>query len=108
MILSPSAARHAANPQHAGALQNATHSGSGGVPGDGPYITLWLKVESDCIEDVGFACNGCPSSMATGSVMTSVLLGRTLDQARLINANDILLVLQALPEGKEYYADLAV
>lgn len=107
-VLSPVAAYHAANPQHAGELGDATHFGSGGVPGEGPYISLWLKVVASEITSVGFACNGCPSSLATGSVLTTLLKGRSVEKAMLIEPQDILLILQGLPEGKEYYAELAV
>jgi nitrogen fixation NifU-like protein len=107
-VLSPIAAYHAANPQYAGPLTDATHFGSGGVPGEGPYISLWLRVHDLEIVAVGFECNGCPSSLATGSVLTTLLNGRTVEKAKLIEAKDIILVLQGLPEGKEHYAELAV
>jgi len=87
-VLSPVAAYHAANPQYAGELGDATHFGSGGVPGEGPYISLWLKVVASEITSVGFACNGCPSSLATGSVLTTLLKGRSVEKAMLIDGRE--------------------
>lgn len=107
VVLSPVAQDHVARPRNAGKLECATHVGYGGTPGEGPYVVIWLEVEENKILRTGYQCNGCPSSTAVGSVATMLLTGRTLQQASLIEANDLLIVLGGLPEGKSYYADLA-
>ncbi|RYG37021.1 hypothetical protein EON81_07895 [bacterium] len=108
MLLSPTASEHVHSPRNAGAFEGATHVGSGGVPGDGPYVTLWLLVEGQTIRRAGYACNGCPSSIAAASMAAQIATGRTLAQIALLDACDLLLLLGGLPEGKEFYAELAV
>ena len=95
-----------ADPAHMGPLEGATHKGVAGVPGEGPYLILWLQVEGDKILQASFQTYGCPSAVASGSITATVLTGRTLQQAQLVEAGDILLLLGGLPPGKEYCADL--
>lgn len=106
-MFSPLAIELIANPIYRGELVDATHSGHGGTPGDGPYISLFLICQDSQIIRAQFESNGCPSSVACGGLLTKILLGRTLDQARKITGEDILKILGGLPEGKEYYADMA-
>ncbi|MBX3117423.1 MAG: iron-sulfur cluster assembly scaffold protein [Fimbriimonadaceae bacterium] len=108
MILSPIAAEHVHSPRNAGELEDATHVGTGGTPGEGPYVRLWLILEEGTVRKATYACNGCPSSIAAASMSALLLAGRTVAQALSIDARDVMTVLGGLPEGKEYYADLAV
>ena len=78
------------------------------MPGDGPYVRLWLAVQDGRILCATYACNGCPSSIAASSMTATLLAGRTLEQAARHEPHDVLVVLGGLPEGKGYYADLAV
>ena len=108
MQFSPLAADHISAPRNAGRLQSATHVGAGGIPGDGPYVQLWLEIRDDRIAKTGYECNGCPSSIAVGSALTQLLTGRETNKALLLEPDDLIRFLGGLPQGKEYYADLAV
>ena len=107
-MLSVRAAEHVSNPRNIGPVPGYTHVGVGGVPGDGPYSRLWLRVEDGTIRQAGYECNGCPSSIASSSMVAQIVTGRSLDQALSLTSEDVLLLLDGLPEGKGYYADLAV
>lgn len=108
MQFSPLASEHIHTPRNAGRLGNATHVGVGGTPGEGPYIRLHLIVSVGIIRRASYECNGCPSSIAASSVVAQILTGRTLTQASELESKDVLLILGGLPEGKEYYAEMAV
>jgi nitrogen fixation NifU-like protein len=108
IVLSAVAAEHVNLPGNAGQIQGATHIGVGGTPGDGPYIRLWLVIEDDIVKKAGYECNGCPSSTAAASMVAQLAAGRAVDRLALLQSSDLLLILGGLPEGKEYYADLAV
>jgi nitrogen fixation NifU-like protein len=97
---------HVYNPRHVGPLETATHQGLAGIPGDGPYMRLWFEVREGRILDAAYATYGCPAAVASGSVAAEVLIGRTVEQALLLTAADILLLLRGLPEGKEHCAQL--
>jgi hypothetical protein len=57
-VLSAIAAQHVSSPRNAGKIDDATHVGVGGVPGDGPYVRLWLTIQDAIVKKVGYECNG--------------------------------------------------
>lgn len=81
--------------------------GVAGVPGDGPHMILWFVVEEGCIRQAAYATYGCPAAVASGSITATLLTGRTIQQALLLTAEDIIRVLQGLPAGKEDCAQRA-
>jgi nitrogen fixation protein NifU and related proteins len=107
-VFSPLATDHIQRPRNAGRFEGATHVGCSGVPGDGPYVQLWLRVEGDTIVQTGQESNGCPSTMACASLVSQLALGRQSGAVKSLEAKDLILVIGGLPEGKEYSADLAV
>lgn len=107
-MFGPIAADHIARPRNAGSLEDATHFGQCGIPGEGPYVQVWLKVEDGRIIRASQQTNGCPAQIASASVTSQLLVGRTLEQARLIEPKDILLILGGLPDGKDHCPEMAV
>ena len=115
-MLSPLAAEHVAAPHNQGELAGATHEGIGWapwlIPGDGPRVRLWFIVTGSGdeaeISRCTFDSNGCPSSIACGSMVTQILIGRLVSKALLLTADDLRAVLGGLPEGKEYCAQMAI
>lgn len=111
-MLSATAAEHIAEPRNVGPLDGATHEGVAWapwmMPGDGPYIKLWLEVHADKIVRAAYVSNGCPSSIACGSMVAQVVIRRTVEEALRLEATDLKLLLGGLPEGKEYCAEMAV
>lgn len=83
-----------------GPLAGATHHGVDGVPGDGPYAELWLRVEGGRIQAATYRTYGCPSMIACCGVVTEVLVGRTLLEASSLSAADVEVMVRPLPEGK--------
>lgn len=114
MSLSALAAEHVSCPRNVGPLDGATHDGIAWapwmMPGDGPYIKLWLTVDpaSLRITATAYQANGCPSSIACGSMVAQVLSGRSVEEAMRLEPKDLCLLLGGLPEGKEYCAEMAV
>ncbi|MCW3052735.1 MAG: iscU [Chthonomonadales bacterium] len=106
-MFSALAVDHIAVPRNVGPLEEATHKGVAGVPGDGPHMILWFEVADGCIQRAAYATYGCPAAVASGSITATLLTGRTIEQARLLTADMVIRVLQGLPEGKEDCAQLA-
>ena len=96
------------DPRTLGALPDADAIGQEGVAGQGPYLTVYLKRTGDTIEDARFETYSCPYAVACGSWVTRWVVGRTAEQARLLETSDLSLVLGGLPLGKEHCASLAV
>lgn len=107
-MFSPSVLDHFYNPRNAGPVEDATHYGQFGIPGDGPYVQLWLRVEGETIAGTGYQTYGCPAAVGCASVLAEVLRGKTLDVAKLIEPGDLALLLGGLPDGKSDCADRAI
>jgi nitrogen fixation protein NifU and related proteins len=97
---------HFYNPRNVGPLEGATHEGTAGVPGDGPYLRLWFRFEGDTVRAAAYRTYGCPAAVASGSVLAELAPGRTLAQLRQITPADVMRLLGGLPEGKGHCAEL--
>jgi nitrogen fixation NifU-like protein len=75
----------------------------------GDTIKLYLKIHNgDVINDAAFQYVGCPTSAACGSVLTQMLIGKTLQEARDIRAHDVEKALGGLPDDEGHCAELVV
>ncbi|HMU86216.1 MAG: Fe-S cluster assembly scaffold IscU [Moraxellaceae bacterium] len=101
---------HYENPRNVGNLdKNDTHVGTGmvGAPACGDVMRLQIRVNDDgVIEDARFKTYGCGSAIASSSLVTEWLKGKTLDQAQTIKNSDIAEEL-ALPPVKIHCSVLA-
>ncbi|MBV9331421.1 MAG: SUF system NifU family Fe-S cluster assembly protein [Alphaproteobacteria bacterium] len=74
---------HSRHPRHFAALEHPTHVGEGYNPLCGDRVKIYLKVDAKGqIEDIGFQGRGCAISQASASLMTDMLVGRTIEEAR--------------------------
>ena len=89
-------------------MPDADRIGLAGVPGDGPHVKLWFKLDGTKIIKASYHTNGCPSSIACASAVCELAIGREVEKIMLLEATDLVTFLGGLPEGKGYYADLAV
>jgi nitrogen fixation NifU-like protein len=73
---------HSRHPRHFGTLEHATHSGEGYNPLCGDRVKIYLSVDSNHrIADIKFVGKGCAISQASASLMTDMLVGRTVAEA---------------------------
>ena len=78
---------HGRHPRNFRALEHPTHLARGHNPLCGDRVTVYLAVEGDRIADVSFEGRGCAISTASSSLMTEVLKGKTLDEAKALFAS---------------------
>jgi nitrogen fixation NifU-like protein len=100
---------HYENPRNVGSFdKNDPDVGTGmvGAPACGDVMKLQIKVENDIITDAKFKTYGCGSAIASSSLVTEWLKGRTLDQAQTIKNSEIAEEL-ALPPVKIHCSVLA-
>ena len=75
----------------------------------GDTMRLYLKIsDEDIVEDAKFQYLGCPEAASSGSAITSIVKGKTLEEAKRITEHDILLKLGGLPKSKLDCPKLAV
>jgi len=97
---------HAINPRNVGEMEDADAYGSAlGHCGDS--IELWLKIKDGKVARAQFWTDGCASSIASGSAATVAVQDKTIAQIQEISEEDILNVLQGLPEEHRHCATLA-
>jgi nitrogen fixation NifU-like protein len=100
---------HYENPRNVGSLDKEdpeVGTGMVGAPACGDVMKLQIRVEDGIITDAKFKTYGCGSAIASSSLVTEVLKGKTLDQAQAIKNSDIAEEL-ALPPVKLHCSVLA-
>ena len=75
---------HNKSPRNFRKLEDANRSSEGFNPLCGDHIHLYLKLEGDVIQDIGFQGSGCAISKASASLMSSALKGKTLEEAETL------------------------
>ena len=91
---------HFSNPRNVGEMVDANGIGDAGDPSCGDTMRLYIKVEENVITGVSFKICGCVAALASASVTTVLVKGKTIDEALMITNTDISDALGGLPEQK--------
>ena len=78
---------HSKHPKNYHKMEDATHVAEGYNPLCGDHFNLYLKVEDGIIKDVSFLGAGCAISKASASIMTSIIKGKSIEDAEKIFQN---------------------
>ncbi|MBT3319429.1 MAG: Fe-S cluster assembly scaffold protein NifU [Clostridia bacterium] len=95
------------NPRNAGELEDANAVGEVGNAQCGDIMQVFLKIEDDIIEDVSFRTFGCGAAIATSSIATEMIKGKTVDEALELSNKDVIEELGGLPPAKIHCSVLA-
>jgi nitrogen fixation NifU-like protein len=98
---------HFQNPRNVGEIANADGIGEVGNAVCGDIMKIYLKVEDDRIADVKFKTFGCGAAIATSSMVTEMVKGKTLDEALEITNKAVAEALDGLPPQKMHCSNLA-
>ncbi len=98
---------HFRNPRNVGELADADGVGQVGNPVCGDVMKLMIKVKGDRIEDVKFQTFGCGAAIATSSMVTEMVVGKTLKEALAISNKAVAEALGGLPATKMHCSNLA-
>lgn len=99
---------HFKNPRNLGRIENADAEATEGSVACGDMMTVYLKIEDNRIVDIKFESYGCAANIATASMMTEVVKGLTLEEAKKITWRDIVERLGGLPPVKYHCSNLAI
>ncbi len=98
---------HFQNPRNVGEIKDADGIGEIGNPVCGDIMKLYIKVKDDRIVDVKFKTFGCGAAIATSSMVTELVKGRTLEEAEKISRDTVAEALGGLPPVKLHCSNLA-
>jgi nitrogen fixation protein NifU and related proteins len=98
---------HFMNPRNVGVIEDADGVGRTGNPVCGDLMEMSVKIEGDVIADVKFRTFGCGAAIATSSMATEMIKGKTIDEALEISNRAIAEALDGLPPVKMHCSVLA-
>jgi nitrogen fixation NifU-like protein len=89
-------------------MADATATGEATNPVCGDLLRLYVKIADGRITAASFKVQGCPPSIAAGSVLTEMITNLTLEEARKLTPQDVTRALEHLPRNKEHCSVLAI
>ena len=98
---------HFSNPRNVGEIEDADGVGQIGNPVCGDVMRISIAVADDHIKDIKFKTFGCGAAVATSSMVTELVLGKTLAEAADISNKAVAEALGGLPANKMHCSNLA-
>ena len=98
---------HFMNPRNMGEIEYADGVGEVGNPACGDVMKLYLKIEGDRITDAKFKTFGCGAAIASSSMTTELIKGKTIDEALKLSNEAVAEALGGLPPAKQHCSVLA-
>ncbi len=98
---------HFKNPKNVGEMENPDGTGHVGNPVCGDIMELYIKVENNVITDAKFKTFGCGAAIATSSMVTELVKGKTIEEALEISNKAVAEALGGLPPIKMHCSVLA-
>lgn len=107
MLYSDKVIEHFSNPRNVGEIENASGVGLVGSEACGDIMKLFIKVENGVITDARFKTFGCGAAIASSSVATEMIKGKTVEEALKLTNKQVIEELGGLPPVKIHCSVLA-
>ncbi len=98
---------HFANPRNVGEIADANAVGEVGNAKCGDIMKIYMKIEDNIIKEVKFKTFGCGAAVATSSMATEMVKGKTIDDALKLTNKAVMEALDGLPPAKVHCSVLA-
>ncbi len=99
---------HFEHPRNVGELENPTASAQMENPACGDVMQLSLRITEGRIEEVRYRAKGCVPAIACGSVLTEMIAGKTIAEARKVRRIELVMALGGLPTASLHASHLAI
>ena len=107
MLYSEKVIEHFSNPKNVGEIEDASGVGMVGSEACGDIMKLFIKVEDGVITDARFKTFGCGAAIASSSVATEMIKGKTVEEALKLTNKQVIEELGGLPPVKIHCSVLA-
>ena len=107
MAYSAKVMEHFSNPHNVGEIKDADGVGEVGNPKCGDIMRMYIKVDNDVITDVKFMTFGCGAAIATSSMATELIKGKSIEEALQLSNSAVVEALEGLPPQKIHCSVLA-
>jgi len=107
-MYSPQLLDHFQNPRNAGQVLNPDAAVQIENPACGDILKLSIRISDDRIAEIRFLAKGCVPAMACASLLTELLVGRTLEAARKLRREELVSKIGGLPEASVHASHLAL
>lgn len=107
MLYSEKVMDHFRNPRNVGVIEDADGIGEVGNAKCGDIMKMYLKIKNGVIEEVRFHTFGCGSAIATSSMATEMIQGKTVEEALKLSNKAVVEALDGLPSHKLHCSVLA-
>jgi len=107
-MYSPQVLDHFQHPRNAGEVGNPDASVQLENPACGDVLKLTLKVTDNRIDEIRFRAQGCVSAVACASLLTELLLGKTIAEARQLRREELVKAIGGLPQASLHASHLAM
>ena len=98
---------HFFHPRNVGEIKDADGVGTVGNPKCGDIMTIYIKVKENIITDIKFKTYGCAAAIATSSITTEIIKGKSIETAKKLSRDDVAQELGGLPAVKLHCSNLA-
>ena len=98
---------HFSNPRNLGEVENYNAEGTAGNAKCGDIMRITMRIEKGIIEDVKFKTFGCGAAIATSSIATELVMGKTVEEALAVTNSAVVEALEGLPPEKMHCSVLA-
>jgi nitrogen fixation NifU-like protein len=99
---------HVMAPRNGGSLEEPDLTGHAGAPSRGAFMIIYLKVQDEWITAAKYHTIGCGPTIASGSMLTEMIVGRSIVECRELTVENLIEALDGVPSDKLHCPALAI
>jgi len=99
---------HVLSPRNGGVMESPDLTGHAGTPGRGAFLILFLRVEAGRVAAAKYHTVGCGPTIACGSMLSELVVGRSIEECRDVTTEDLIEALDGVPPDKLHCPTMAI